>query len=139
MIKIKYDINIIKFISVFESITKARIKDCLDQDGKLIFVVKENEIGKAIGKKGINIKRLENALKKKIKIIEFSDDLIQFIKNCIYPSQSKDIVEGEDGIILITPVDSQTRGMLIGREAVHLRALEKIVNRFFTIKEIKVV
>jgi len=40
---------------------------------------------------------------------------------------------------VITPPDTQTRGYLIGREAVNLRGFEEIVKRYFEIKEIKVV
>ena len=50
MIKIKYDINLMKFISLFESITKTDVKDCFEIGGKLVFIVKEGNIGRALGK-----------------------------------------------------------------------------------------
>ena len=137
-VRIKYDFNLIKFISMFESLTNASVKDCFNQGDKLVFIVKENQIGKALGKRGSNIKRLENAFKKKLRIIEFNHDMLKFIKNVIYPSQIKDIEE-EDDIVTITPADSKTRGYLIGRAAVNLRNIEEIVKRYFRIKEIKVV
>ena len=110
-VKIKYDFNLIKFISMFESLTKASVKDCFMQGEKLVFIVKENQIGRALGKGGSNIKRLENTFKKKIKIAEFNPDLLQFIKNLVYPLQVKDIKE-EEGVVIITPPDSKTRGYL---------------------------
>ena len=137
-IKIKYDFNLIKFISMFESLTKASVKDCFTQNDKLVFIVRENQIGKALGKSGSNIKRLENLFKKKIKIAEYNPDLLQFIKNLIYPLKIKEINE-EEGIVTITPLDSKTRGYLIGRAAVNLRNTEEIVNRYFEVKEIKVI
>jgi len=137
--KIKYDINVMKFISMFESATGAQLHDCFMQDEKIIFVVKRGQIGKALGKKGINIKKLENMLKKKIRIIEFNEDALQFVKNAVHPLQIKDITE-EAGIITITPIDSKTRGYLIGRGAANLRNTEAVVQRYFKdIKEIKVV
>jgi len=137
-VRIKYDFNLIKFISMFESLTNASVKDCFNQGDKLVFVVKENQIGKALGKRGSNIKRLENTFKKKLRIIEFNPDLLKFIKNAVYPSQIKDIEE-EDDVVTITPADSKTRGHLIGRAAVNLRNIEGIVKRYFKIKEIKVI
>lgn len=137
-VKIKYDFNLIKFISMFESLTKASVKDCFMQGEKLVFIIKENQIGRALGKGGSNIKRLENTFKKKIKIAEFNPDLLQFIKNLVYPLQVKDIKEEEE-VVIITPPDSKTRGYLIGRAAVNLRNTEDIVKRYFDIKEIKVV
>ena len=137
-VRIKYDFNLIKFISMFESLTNASVKDCFNQGDKLVFVVKENQIGKALGKGGSNIKRLENSFKKKIRIIEFNPDLFQFIKNVVYPLKVSDIAE-EEGVITITPIDSKTRGYLIGRAAVNLRNTEDIVKRYFEFKELKVV
>ncbi|MBW2966806.1 NusA-like transcription termination signal-binding factor [Candidatus Woesearchaeota archaeon] len=138
MIKIKYDINLMKFISMFETITRAQVKDCFEIGERLVFVVKEGNIGKALGKGGSNVKRLERMLKKKLRIIEFNPDLIQFIKNVVFPSKVKEIVE-EDKIITITPLDSETRGYLIGRGAVNLNVTKEIVRRYFEITDIKVI
>lgn len=138
MTKIKYDINAMKFISMFESITGADLKDCFEQNDKLIFVVKEGEIGKAIGKKGANTRKLERILRKKIRIIEFDPDLIKFIQNVVFPLKVKEI-KMEDDIATIVPPDTQTRGYLIGKGAVNLRNTEAVVKRYFDLKEIKVV
>ena len=138
MIKIKYDINLMKFISIFETITRAEVKDCFEAGERLVFVVKEGNIGKALGKGGSNVKRLERMLKRKLRIIEFSSDLLQFIQNVVFPSKVKDIVE-EEGIVTITPPDSETRGYLIGRGAVNLNVTKEIVKRYFDVKDIRVI
>lgn len=138
VVKIKFDINVMRFISVFETLTRARVKDCFEQNGRLVFIVGEGEIAKAIGKGGSNIRKLENLIKKKIKVVEFSPELLEFVRNVVAPLKVADIVE-EEGVVKITPPDSQTRGLLIGRGAVNLRGFEAIVKRHFEITEIKVV
>ena len=138
MIKIKYDINIMKFISLFETLTKADVKDCFEMGERLVFIVKEGNIGKALGKAGSNVKKLERMLKKRLRIIEFNPNLLQFIQNVVYPSKVKDINE-EEGIVTITPPDSQTRGYLIGRGAVNLNGTKQIVKRYFDIINIRVI
>ena len=55
MTKIKYDANIMKYMSLFESITRVKLKDCIADD-KLTFIVEEGGIGRAIGKNGSNAK-----------------------------------------------------------------------------------
>ena len=115
-----------KFISIFESITRAALKDCFEQNGRIIFVVKQGEIGKAIGKKGINTRKLERILKKRIKIIEFNPDLLVFVQNVVFPSKVKEIKE-EEGVVIIIPPDSETRGYLIGKSASNLRNTEEVV------------
>lgn len=138
MIKIKYDMNIIKFISLFENITRSKVKDCFEQEERLVFVVQEGEIGKAIGKKAVNVKRIETMIKKKIRIIEFNQDMIEFIKRVIFPIKARNI-ERKDNTITITSPDSNSRGLLIGKNAKVLRNNESIVKRYFELDEIKVV
>ena len=136
MIRIKYNIDVMKYISLFESMTGAKVKDCIVND-TIVFIVHENEMGKAIGKQGSNIKRVENTLKKKIKLAEFDDDVLQFIQNLIYPLRAKEIKE-KDGIVTIYGPDTKTRGMLIGRDRHNINSVKDIVKRYFDIKEIKV-
>ena len=126
-----------KIISIFESITGAKLKDCILNE-RLVFIVEENEIGKAIGKRGINIKRLENMLKKKIRVVEFNHDILQFIKNLLYPLQIANI-ENNDGLITITGPDTKTKALIIGRNKQNLNNLIEVVKRYFNVKDIKVV
>ncbi len=124
-------------MTLFESMTGAKVKDCIS-DEKLVFVMEENEMGKAIGKNGVNIKRMENMLKKKIRLVEFSSDAVQFVKNMIYPIEALDVAK-EDGTIIIHGKDTSARAMLIGRERQNINYLTDIVKRYFDVKEIKVV
>lgn len=135
--KIKFDINLMKFISFFETLTRVHVKDLIQEEGQLIFIVKQGEIGKAIGKNGVNVRRLEKSLNRKIKIVEFNTELLQFIKNIVYPAKIEEIDE-KDGIVTITALDSKSRGLLIGRGAQNLRGFEKIVRRYHKIEEMKV-
>ena len=126
-----------KIITLFESMTGAKVKDCIS-DEKLIFIMEENEMGRAIGRNGANIKKMEDVLKKKIKLAEFSNDVLQFVKNMIYPIEALDIRQ-EEGAITIHGKDTNSKAMLIGRERKNINHLSSIVKRYFDIKEIKVV
>jgi len=134
--KIKYDSSLMKLITLFESMTGANVKDCIANE-KLIFIIEENEMGKAIGRNGVNIKRMEVLLKKKIKLAEYNKDILQFIKNMIHPVELSDIKQ-ENRIITIYGKDSSTRAMLVGRERQNINHLTDVVKRYFDIKEIKV-
>jgi N utilization substance protein A len=137
MEKIKFDLQAMKIMSLFESITRAKLKDCIISEKVITFIVEENEIAKAIGKKASNVRRLENSLKRKIKIVEFSDNIAKFIENLAYPAKI-DQIEQDEKVVKIKAADIQSRGLLIGREANILRANEAIVKRYFDIEEIKV-
>ena len=137
MTRIKYNSDLIKLITMFEAMTGAGVKDCISNE-KLIFIVGEGEMGKAIGKNGTNIKRLEGKLKKRIKLVEFSNDVVKFVSNMLYPAEMLDI-KHEDGIITIHGKDTSSKAMIIGRDRQNINHLSEIVNRYFSIKEIKVV
>lgn len=141
MAKIVYDVAIMKFMHLFELLTHARLKDCIinpSNPNQVIFVVQENEIAKAIGRGGVNVKKLENKIKKHVKIVEFSPDRLQFIKNLVAPLELTDIEIKDDGTIVLTAKDLKTRGLLIGRDASNLRSFEAIVQRYFPVKELRV-
>ena len=64
--RIKLNADMIKNISLFESITGAKVKDCFeDNQENLVFVVKQGHIVKAIGKNGNTAKKLKDMLNKK--------------------------------------------------------------------------
>ncbi len=136
--KIVYDTGTMQVMRHFEQATRARIKDCVVSESLVVFIVEPGDIGKAIGPRGANIRRLESALKKKVKIAEFSHELVSFIKNLVYPIDVKEVQEQDDGVVIIVPPDLKSRGLLIGRNAQVLRANEAVVQRFFPIKELKV-
>lgn len=126
-----------KLITLFESVTGAQVKDCISNE-KLIFIIQENDMGKAIGKNGFNVKKIEGKLRKKIKLVEFTNDVSQFVKNLIHPIEAQD-VRFDDRIVTIRGMDAGSKAMLIGREHQNIAHLSEIVGRHFDIKEIKVV
>ena len=77
-------------------------------------------------------------LKKKIKVVEFNSDVLQFIKNLLYPLQTTNI-ENNDGSVAITGPDTKTKALIIGRDKQNLNNLIAIVKRYFDVKDIKVV
>ncbi|MFH0961458.1 MAG: NusA-like transcription termination signal-binding factor [archaeon] len=86
---IKISTDDFRFISLFESLTNAGVKDCITYPDKVVFIVNEGDMGLAIGKAGANVKKVEDALGKKIDLIEYSKDPIQFLKNLVYPVKIK--------------------------------------------------
>lgn len=135
--RIKFDTELIRSVSRIQEITRVPVRDCIDLEGQFLVIVEEGKAAKAIGKKGANVRRLENDFNRKIKIIEFNPEPSQFIRNLVAPQKVNDVViDGE--VMTLTPADTKTRGQLIGRSGSNLRTLESIIKRYFPIKEIKV-
>jgi len=137
--KIVYDEDTLKKMGLFESITRAKLKDFYDDEvqGRLVFIVLPGNLWRALGKGSVNVKKLEKAFGRKIKIVEYNEDLVTFVKNIAHPLKIHDVSE-EDGIVTIRHEDMQTKGLLIGKNARNLRNMENNVRRYFEVKEIKV-
>jgi transcription termination/antitermination protein NusA len=123
--------------SLMEKLTRVRVKDCFKEEDTIYFVVDSGQLGKVIGKGGSNIKKLQTELGKKVRVFEYRDDVIDFVKNVIYPARVAEIVE-EDGFVLIKDGNRKTKSMLIGRNGKNLALINRAVKRFFN-KEVKVV
>lgn len=137
MTRIKYDATILNYITLFESLTGAKVKDCISDEG-LLFIIEKGNMGLAIGKGGSNLRRVENTFKKQVKVIEFDDNVIGFIKNYVFPLRKIQISQ-EGKAVKITGQDTKTKGLLIGRERANLKKLNDIVKRFFDIEDIMVI
>ena len=122
----------IQKINLFENLTNSKVKNILDEE-RLIVIVEHGELGKAIGKKGKNIKMVENIMHKKLKIVEFSNDPIKFVSNFIYPIKVNEITLNDD-VIEIKERDRKTKGLLIGRERKNLNELSNLIKGYFNLK-----
>jgi len=136
--KITFDTEILKCMALFENITHAQLKDCFFDREKLVFLIENGEMGKALGKNKTNIIKIEKVLNRKIKIVEFSPERLLFITNYLAPLRITDIKE-EGDVVTVTGADTKTKGLIIGIKAQNLRNLEKTVSKYFTIEEIKVI
>lgn len=136
--KTKYDTELLGIISLFEKITRSRLKDVLYMKERLVFILEKGELGKALGKQKGNIKKLEDAFNKKIKLVEYNPDLLTFIRNLMYPLKILSMKE-EEGIVTIKGPDAKTKGLMIGSKAQNLRLYESVTQKYFPdLKEIKV-
>src|SRR3989344_6933137 len=133
----KFTQDSINLINLFENITRARVKDCIIEDKKLIFIVNEEDVSKAIGKEGNNVKRIRNLAKKDVQIIAYNDNPAKFVSNLIYPNKAEDI-KLNNKIINISVGDSSTRGKIFGRNRENLKRIINIAKRYFDIEDIKV-
>ncbi len=137
MVKRTFDVNALKYITLFESLTGAKVKDCIIDDD-VLFVIEKGDMGLAIGKQGKSLRRVENTLKKKVKVLEFDDNIEQFAKNYVHPI--KDIeVSKHDNKLNIKGKDTKTRAMIIGRDRARINKMQKIMSRYFEIDEINVI
>ncbi len=130
---IKFNANEIRYIALFESMTGAMVKDCIiDEDNaKITFVVKNGDMGLAIGKGGSTVTKVQNAIDKGVEIIEHSDDPITFIKNILAPAELKSIkiVPKNGGKLVIVSTDSVNKRIAIGKGGINIERAKFLAKR----------
>ncbi len=144
MIQIKLTSSELQLMSMFQSVTGATARDCIIDEklDRVIFVVNEVDMGLAIGKNGTTIKTLQDLVGKKIELVEFSDDVIKFIRNMLSASLVLDVKinEKDDGTkIAIVVVDSKKKGVVVGREGRNAEKARLLVKRYFQISNVLIV
>lgn len=134
-----YTKEVLELMNLFERATGARLVDCLESDDATYFVVASGDIGKAIGKGGSTAKQFQERLRRKIKIIEYREDPLLFVRSALYPIQPQD-VSLREGVVSITLARREEKGLVIGRSAKNLNTLKDLVRRYFDqVKDIVVV
>ncbi|HEY5605430.1 MAG TPA: NusA-like transcription termination signal-binding factor [Thermoplasmata archaeon] len=140
MVEIVFDEQTIKYVALFQDTTRTTVVDCVDAGDKLIFVVKEGEIGKAIGKKGENISKLKRLMNKDIHVVEYSDQPDKFVANVFrnYDVKNVQIEQRGDIAHATVTVDSSKKGRAIGKEGRNLRMSRDLIARHHAIQSVSV-
>ncbi len=147
--RIKLDRQSMELISLFNNISGAIIKDCLlfespeNNTEIIIFLVKKEDVGKAIGKAGEHVKDLMAKLQKKIDVIPWSENLEQFIqfilnttKNSIQVQNIEIKASRNEKKTVIISVRPQDRGKAIGKEGSMIRKIKLLVLRHFEVDNV---
>ena len=118
----------------FETVTGAAVIDCLITDAAVSFIVKQGELGRAIGKKGANITRVRQTFARQVLVFEDSPDMEQFIRNLFGSIAVKNINvhEKSDSKIAYVTVDEQDRGNAIGRNGDRIKVGRSLLQRRFS-------
>ena len=138
---IKFSVNEMRLIALFESTTGAVVKDCIIDDNNqgVTFVVKNGEMGLAIGKKGQAVSKVKKAIGKNVAVIELNDDPAVFIQNSLSPAklQSVKITKNKSGDkIAIVTADNANKRLAIGKQGVNIERAKLLSHRHHDINNI---
>ena len=131
-------------IALFETMTGAIVEDCVidDKNDRIIFVVKKGYMGLAIGKGGRKVKLLEKFMKKRLEVVEYSNDVREFITNALKPVRIQGIrlTERPDGRkIAVVSVDPRDKARAIGKNGRNAEKLRLLARRYFGIDNVMIV
>lgn len=138
---IKFSANEIRLIALFENMTGAMVKDCIidDENGKITFVVKNGNMGLAIGKGGNTVSKVKRAVNKDVEVIELCDDSDKFIRNLLSPAilDTVKISKNKKGEkIAIVTTDTTNKRIAIGKNGINIQRAKLLAERQHEISNI---
>jgi len=130
-------------IALFETMTGAVVEDCVvdDQNDRIIFVVRKGHVGLAIGKGGRKIKLLEKLMRKRLEVVEYSEDVREFLANALKPVKVQGIrlTERPDGRkIAVVSVDPRDKAKAIGKNGKNAQKLRLLARKYFGIDNVMI-
>jgi transcription termination/antitermination protein NusA len=140
MTEVKLTTEGIRYIALFESLTGAIARDCYvdDENDRVIFVVKKGDMGLAIGKNGNNINRVKRSIGKHIEIVEYSDEVDEFVANALQPVLVKkvQVIMKENRKLAYVEVMSKDRGIAIGKNGRNIQKAKVLAQRHYGLEDV---
>ena len=79
------------YLNALNSASGANARDCVVKGKVISFLIKKKELGKAIGKDATTVKKLRQLLKLNVELLEYPEDVKQFIKKALYNVKVKEV------------------------------------------------
>ncbi len=138
MAPITFTEDTLRQISLFQDLTGATAIDCLNSEDKVILVVREGQLGKAIGKQGERIRQLKRLLRKEVQVVEHSPDPVVFIRNVFRNYEVRDVSIQDKGgrLHAVVSVNPAKKGRAIGREGKNLRLSRNLISRHHDVQSL---
>lgn len=140
MTEVAFDNETLGYIRLFEERTGARVKDCLEAEEKLVYLVVPGDIHKAVGPGGVLVDRLKGMMKKEIQVVEWSDDPEGLVRNIFYWYSPKkvDLAPKGRGRHATVTVDPAWKARAIGKAGKNLKIARAILLRHTDIVSVSV-
>ncbi len=134
---IKFDTETIKTINLFERLTQLQVKDCINAEDGVCFVVSPESHRSSFNGKGLQ--ELRRRMRRNIKIFEWNEDMKKFVKNMI-PYSKQIGIETVDGkkTVTITVIDEK-RGMAIGKDGKNIKLVRDLLSRHHGVENVRLI
>ncbi len=129
-----------QFAALFEDETEATVRDCIvdDDHDRVIFLIKTGEMGKAIGKGGEHVRRVEEQVGREIKLVEDAPYPEDFVANALAPAAVYNVTISEnDDRMAYAEVAQEDHGAAIGTQGKNIDAARMLAQRHHDIDDIQ--
>ena len=126
--------------ALFEQVTHARPKDYVKLPDRVVFVVEPGQLRKAIGPQGKAINKLKDLFEKPVDIVEFAEDVEQFLRNIFHHYQVSSVAfsEKQGRRHATVTVDPEEKGRAIGKSGRNLKVAQMLASRHTDVQSVSV-
>lgn len=133
------DMQLMRYINLLDRIARVKTRKCFVYNNIIVFAVPHIMMSQAIGPSAMNVKRIQEQLGKKVRIIAEPDNISQaeeFVKEIVSPIRFKSLELKDNSFVL--NAGSESKAALIGRNKRRLEELSQILKDSFGF-ELKIV
>jgi transcription termination/antitermination protein NusA len=135
------NMQFMRYINLFSKISNVSTTNCFVYNGQIFFAVNPLEVSQAIGRDAVNVRKLREILRRKIKVVAMPDreDLLgieKFIKEVIEPIEVSKIDVRNDSVSITA--GRQSKAALIGRNRLREKELSDILKNYFHIPQLRI-
>jgi len=99
---------------------------------RVIYVIRQGDMGLAIGKKGENIRRLQKVLGRRLEMVEYDETPCLFLSNIVRPAEIARLdQDGEGGQVNLLVKRQSDLGIAIGKGGCNVEKARILCKRFF--------
>ena len=123
-----------RYIEELRILTKATALDCIidERFERIIYVIQKGDMGLAIGKKGENIRRMQNVLGKRIEMVEYADEQNAFIANIFRPVEISAVeMDPLTGTLIVSIQKRSDLGTAIGKKGANIEKARLLMRKFW--------
>lgn len=123
-----------RYIEELRILTRATAIDCVidEKFDRIIYIIKKGDMGLGIGKKGENIRRMQNVLGKRIEMVEYAAEQEPFIANIFKPVEvSRVEKDPSSGELVITIARKSDLGTAIGKKGANIEKARLLLRKFW--------
>lgn len=125
------DQETLRLIGAFETATGVQPLDCVTTERRVVFVVPKAEAGRAIGKGGQNIRKLQDRLERHVQVVAFSDDPQTFVENYFYDVDVDEVRIEDEGSrrVARVKVPAREKARAIGKGGSNVQIATELATR----------
>jgi transcription termination/antitermination protein NusA len=130
-----------RYINLFGKLTNVQTTKVFNYNNQIVFAVPKTKVSLAIGKNAVNVKKLSEILRRKIKVVALplednNEGICKFVEDVVEPIEFNKVEVKDDSVVI--SAGRQSKAALIGRNRAREKELSEVLKNFFHITKFRI-